>query len=113
MIRKPIFRLEIEIFLIMKTLISLTSGILLLFIAATCQNLDNSIKVSGTLEKQGITTYQYGTHTLTTDGSFYALTSNTVDLEEYIGQEVSIKAEKIEGYPVDGGPEYLRVLEIN
>ncbi len=70
------------------------------------------MELTGTIQQQGITSYQYGTHTLSTDGTFYALKSEAVNLDDYTDQEVTILAKKIEGYPVDGGPEYLLVLEI-
>lgn len=70
------------------------------------------MEVTGTIEQQGMTSYQYGTHTLTNDETFYALKSEKVDLDEYVGQKVTVTAEKIQGYPVDGGPEYLMVLKV-
>lgn len=73
---------------------------------------DGLIVVQGVLEEQGITSYQYGSYTLTSDNSFYALSSAEVDLEPYVGKEVEIRATKIEGYPVDGGPVYLQVNHV-
>ncbi|GAB2777547.1 hypothetical protein GCM10010465_25400 [Actinomadura fibrosa] len=70
------------------------------------------MEYTGTIKEQGITSYQYGTHTLTTGNGFYALKSEAVDLDEYIDKKVMVVAEKIEGYPVDGGPEYLLVLKV-
>ena len=66
----------------------------------------------GLLNKQGPTTYQYGTHTLTNSSKTYALTSKELDLDKYVGRNVIITGEKISGYPVDGGPEYIEVKEI-
>lgn len=73
---------------------------------------NDSSTYSGTIEATGITSYQYGTHTLETENSFYALRSKQVDLARYEGENVTIRAVKIEGYPVDGGPEYLEVLSV-
>lgn len=71
------------------------------------------MEIVGTIQEQGMTTYQYGTHTITTSNDdFYALKSDSVNLGNYVGKEITITAEKIEGYPVDGGPVYLRVLEV-
>lgn len=71
------------------------------------------MEIVGTIQEQGMTTYQYGTHTITTSNDdFYALKSDSVNLGNYVGTEITITAEKIEGYPVDGGPVYLRVLEV-
>ncbi|MFV8838606.1 hypothetical protein [Salinimicrobium soli] len=97
----------------MKTL-SLVSGLLLFFFTATCSQTTEkgNMEYTGTIKEQGITSYQYGTHTLTTGNGFYALKSEAVDLDEYIDKKVMVVAEKIEGYPVDGGPEYLLVLKV-
>ncbi len=75
-------------------------------------NKDNSdpnpVEVTGTIQKQGITTYQYGTHTI----SGYALRSSSVTLDNYVNQNVTVVGYKIEGYPVDGGPDYIEVEKI-
>lgn len=89
----------------------------LLFLTATCNKGTSSqnqdlMKVTGQIEKTGITSYQYGTHTLEGDETFYALKSDKIDLSPYEGKSVTVTAEKIEGYPVDGGPEYLNVVQV-
>ena len=110
----------------MKALSSHFFGSLLLLFTATCNNVSEKeersasadvnetvMEITGTIQEQGMTSYQYGTHTITTtDDEFYALQSEAVDLNNYIGEEVTIVAEKVEGYPVDGGPDYLLVLEV-
>jgi hypothetical protein len=58
------------------------------------------------------TSFMYGTHGITTDGVNYALTSELVQLDDYIGVPVTIHAEVVAGYPIDGGPEFLNVTEI-
>ena len=70
------------------------------------------MEIKGIIQEQGITSYQYGTHTLTAGDDFYALRSKTLNLDEFIGEEVTISAEKIKGYPVDGGPEFLEVEKV-
>lgn len=84
----------------------------LFIFAAACNNLTDEMEVTGTIHKQEITSYQYGTHTLTTPETFYAIRSAEVDLSAYEGHRVTVKAEKVEGYPIEGGPEYLEVKEI-
>lgn len=74
------------------------------------QLADNQYK--GLLKTQGPTTHQYGTHTLTTSSTTYALTSKVVDLDKYVNQIVIITGKKVKGYPVDGGPEYIDVKKI-
>lgn len=73
---------------------------------------DGTIELTGLIQVAEITTYQYGTHTLTTDGEFYALRSNTVNLDDFVGRTETVIGTKIEGYPIDGGPEYFEVLEV-
>jgi hypothetical protein len=72
------------------------------------------ITASGTVRKQGITTYMYGTHVLL-DGNgktLYALKSVSVDLDRYIGRKVTVKGDLVKGYPVDFGPKFLNVESI-
>lgn len=103
----------------MKSALFVFTGLFLFFTVNTCNNNQETnqknsdqMEITGTIQQQGITSYQYGTHTLTNDDTFYALRSEAVNLDDYVDQEVTIIAEKIEGYPVDGGPEYLLVYEI-
>ena len=111
----------------MKMLTSYFFGSFILIITATCNNTtqekdgssssavinQNSMEITGTIEQQGMTSYQYGTHTITTaDDEFYALKSEAIELDDYLNEEVTIVAEKIEGYPLSGGPDYLLVLEV-
>jgi ecotin len=66
------------------------------------------LKVTDVLKKTGMTTYQYGTHTI---GKF-ALKSSKVDLKKYEGKKVTIIGKKVPGYPLDGGPELIEVSKI-
>lgn len=90
-------------------------GVLVILLTAcgTTREVDpNLMVVEGVLKKQGITTYQYGTYTISGDDGFFALSSSEVDLGAYVDQQVEIRATKIAGYPVDGGPVYLQVQEV-
>ena len=71
-------------------------------------NKKNNIKITGTIYKQGITTYQYGTHVIKN----YALRSNSIDLDLYIDSVITVVGDKIDGYPVEGGPDYIEVKKI-
>ncbi|WP_250432460.1 hypothetical protein [Hanstruepera flava] len=73
---------------------------------------DYDIKASGIVQESGITSYQYGTHTLEGD-TFYALKSDSIDLNDYMGKLVTIEGQSISGYPVDGGPDFILVLTIS
>ena len=66
------------------------------------------VEVTGKIQQQGMTTYQYGTHVM----AGYALRSGTIDLDKYIGQTVTLVGYRIEGYPIDGGPDFLEVEKI-
>jgi UDP-galactopyranose mutase len=81
-------------------------------VAEESKQLKENLLIEGVIKKQGITTYQYGSHILKTEGKFYALRSKTVDLNNYIDQKVKLAAEKIEGYPVSGGPDFLLVKSV-
>jgi len=86
----------------------------LIFLNATCdrQNSEEQMQLTGTIESQGITSYQYGSHVLNSEEEFYALKSEILNLDEYIGTDVTVLGSKIEGYPVDGGPDYILVTEV-
>ena len=74
--------------------------------------LQKAMSITGVLAQQGITTYQYGTHTLKTENQFYALRSKDVQLDQYVGRKVKVIGESIAGYPLSGGPKYIKVLRI-
>ena len=76
---------------------------------------DGTLSGTGIIEVNEATTFQYGTHVLeASDGTIiYALrNSRFVDLDNYIGQTVTIRGFRVAGYPVDGGPIYLEVVEV-
>ncbi len=66
----------------------------------------------GLLKKQGVTTYQYGTHTITGEGKTFALKSSTINLDAHVDKTLTVKGTKVAGYPVDGGPEFIDVKEV-
>ncbi|TRO67510.1 hypothetical protein [Christiangramia sabulilitoris] len=89
--------------------IILTTG---LGLGCKTEYMGNNIQYTGTIKAAGITSYQYGTHILESGDDFYALRSAEADLTNFEDQEVKLWAEKIAGYPVDGGPEYLEVKKV-
>ena len=75
------------------------------------------ISATGVVEKPQMTTYMYGTHAVTDErtGTPYALTSEDVDLDAYVGEEVTIYGAPVPGYgsgEVEGGPALLEVGEV-
>ncbi|RZL34152.1 MAG: hypothetical protein EOO96_10780 [Pedobacter sp.] len=69
----------------------------------------NRVSVTGTIEKIGMTTFQYGTHIIKTEDKSYALKSERINLDEFLNKKVTVKGEKVKGYPLSGGPEFLDV----
>lgn len=93
---------------------SILFGIVICWAGFSCKSGagDSANKYTGTIEPAGITSYQYGTHRLEAKDTFYALRSKKLDLSQFEGQQVTISATPIEGYPVDGGPGYLEVNSV-
>lgn len=95
-----------------KLLILLMLGITAVGCGTTKQS-DNSstLTLSGKLEEMGMTTFQYGTHKLQSEGKTYALKSS-LDLNRYINKEVTIKGSRVAGYPVENGPDFIEVSAV-
>ena len=87
---------------------------ILLFATTSC-NKDNHVKhLEGVIKVQGTTTYQYGTHVLTNEigQTLFALQSDKIKLDDYVGENVEISGSKVDGYPIDGGPDLIKVSRI-
>jgi len=69
------------------------------------------VELEGVIQKQGITSYQYGTHVLKGKKT-YALKSKTISLDNYVGKKVKIQGNFIAGYPIEGGPQYINVKKV-
>jgi len=70
------------------------------------------IELSGKLEKLGMSTFQYGTHLLKSGDKTYALRSQKVNLDGYADKEVTLKGTRVDGYPIEAGPDLIEVQEI-
>ncbi|MGF1470596.1 MAG: hypothetical protein ACFB50_02495 [Rubrobacteraceae bacterium] len=107
--------------------------VLLGAVPATAQNRENSetsrseetsqavpsmgryIIVTGVLKKQGITAYQYGSHTILgwEPRRLYALYgARGINLDRYVGRWVIVLGIIVRGYPIDFGPPLLRVVNV-
>ncbi len=75
-------------------------------------NTAKQATATGTIQKTGMTTFQYGTHLLKTENKTYALRSDAIKLDEYLNKKVTVKGKKVKGYPLEGGPELLDVYLI-
>ena len=86
------------------------------FLFFSCQEKEDKglLEFSGLLVRQGVTTYQYGSHILLSADSVSAwvLTSSVVDLEPYVGTDVTVEGLWREGYPIEGGPVLLEVVRV-
>lgn len=69
---------------------------------------DVTAEATGVVKKQGTTGYMYGTHVLV-GGKTYALKSDTIDLDRYVGKKVTVSGKLLRGYPISGGPEFMNV----
>jgi hypothetical protein len=87
-------------------------SLLIILIIIACDPKGEFIEATGTLEKQGITSYQYGTHILLNTDQRFALRSKEVRLDSFINMEVRLQGKKVEGYPIEGGPVLIEVADI-
>ena len=67
----------------------------------------------GKIEQIQASYWMYGSHVITIDNKLYALKSSSLKLQDYNNQTVTIWGNKISGYPVTGGPEYIEVTKIS
>lgn len=77
--------------------------------------LEESVTATGIIEKPEATTYMYGTHFVTDEasGTDYALKSNQVELDEYVGERTTVfGAISIEEGELEGGPALIDVTGI-
>ena len=94
--------------------------ILVIISLVACESLvqsNESVNTIGIIKKLEVSTWMYGTHTLIDENGklLYALQSSIINLDNYENKNVIIFGNKIDGYPVDGGPVYIdvkRVFEI-
>lgn len=73
------------------------------------------VRVTGVLQKQGITGYQYGSHVITVQRSkrVYALYGGRgINLNRYVGRRVTVVGKRVRGYPIDLGPPLLKVIRV-
>ena len=92
------------------------SFLLIGFLFASC-NRDSellSTRSYGTIEMQGHTTSPYGTHILTdvSGNTLFALFSEEINLDDFIGKTVSVKGHLMKDYPVGGGPKLMQVTKV-
>jgi hypothetical protein len=87
---------------------------LFFFACDSIVNSNKSLSSIGIVQKIEMSAWMYGTHTLNDSSGkpLYALKSTSFDLDIYENKKVEISGDLIDGYPVDGGPEYLNVTGI-
>jgi len=74
---------------------------------------DDVIQLSGKIEKLGMSTFQYGTHVLKSGDKTYALKSDKINLDGFVEKEVNLKGTKVDGYPIESGPDLIEVQEVS
>ncbi|MFD2245598.1 hypothetical protein [Pontibacter ruber] len=72
------------------------------------------VNASGRVVKNEVSSFMYGTHLLVQgeDSVAFALRSSTINLDNYLHQQVRVTGKTIAGYPVDGGPIYVEVTRV-
>lgn len=95
---------------------SLLPAVMMIIIAMGCGGGERASprEATGTVYKQEMSSYQYGSHVLVNDTGavIYALSSAAVDLDVHAGKGVTVRGDLLPGYPVDGGPPHLHVLSV-
>ena len=76
-------------------------------------NNTSKITLTGKVEKLGLTPFRYGTHSIKMHGQIYAIKSASINLDNYLDRQVTLKGVKVAGYPLEGGPELIEVTDIN
>ncbi len=75
-----------------------------------------AVELTGTIEKPEATTYMYGTHGISDQyQGYFALQSDTVNLDAYVGQSVTVYGNLVSGYEngqVEGGPPLVNVTRV-
>ena len=77
------------------------------------KNVGETVQLNGKIEKLEMSTFQYGTHVLKQGEKLFALRSAKVNLDSYVNKEVSLKGVKVQGYPVENGPDFIDVQEVS
>lgn len=84
----------------------------LTFSACHRHNVGRPAVKEGIVQRQGATTYQYGSHLLKVDGQDdLVLSSKIVALDKYVGDQVIIGAVRNDNM-VENGPPLYDVIEI-
>ncbi len=99
-----------------KRLMVLLGMLALMLTMAVPALAESEPRLTGVIEKPEVTTYMYGTHAITDElGNFYALESDIVDLDDYVGQRVTVSGAFVAGYEdgqVEGGPPLFSVTHV-
>lgn len=91
--------------------------VFLLLVGCTSQETKKSSEMTlrvGTVAPLEMSTWMYGTNMLTKDSKIVVslIADKNIKLDDYNGKKVEVTGELKEGYPIDGGPEYLEVKTI-
>ena len=93
-------------------------GVLAVMLAtALPASAESEPQLTGVIEKPEVTSYMYGTHAVVDEvgGDLYALESDIVDLDAFVGQRVTVFGSSVRGYEngqVEGGPPLFDVTRV-
>lgn len=96
----------------MRILSIIALALLISFSACQEDIPEDQVELQGIIREMGTTTYGYGTHIIENGDEFYAIKSDNWDLNFFLNKYVTAVGEKVPGYPIDGGPEFVNVYEI-
>ncbi|WP_152670510.1 hypothetical protein [Rubrobacter aplysinae] len=90
---------------------------LVVFSAGVAEAQEGSVEATGELIKPQATSYMYGTHAIEDEatGTMYALQSEAVDLDRYVGERVTVNGTVVPGYEagaIEGGPALIQVSDL-
>ena len=98
--------------------LAVTAVVLAAILTVASQALaQQDVVAIGVLEKPEATSYMYGTRAITDEasGAYYALSSESVDLDAYTGWRVIVYGAPVPGYgagQIEGGPPLLDVTGV-
>ncbi len=98
----------------LRLLLKLLFVSLLVLISLTSCGSSGDFTAEGRIEILTAPPFNYGTHGLYDDDKelLYALKSDGLNLDDYAGMWVTVEGDLIDGYPRNGGPEYINVYSV-
>lgn len=101
----------------MKKLMVWVAMLAMVLAVASTALAQEDVIATGVIERPQATSYMYGSHAITDEasGTRYALRSESVDLDGYVGQRVTVYGTVMPGYEngqIEGGPPLLNITRV-